>query len=175
MTFSDEQMISSENSLFQLGGESNTLTFGNGATLSKGTKIIGGFNEISSVGDLVLGENSEIGISYNSLSGVRGSIDITGSLIATNSGSKIRASGISDRPSGNYQVVTATAPSDFGANDVHDLLDVDFGWLTMIDTNATDISSGINVTWEYNSLTNSTLADLGECHHQYRQHDYRTD
>ncbi len=161
MTFSGSKVITADNSTFSIGGVSNTLNFGAaGVELGKGSSISAGDNNVTTAGDFSIGENASVGFSFNSLSGVRGSLAVTGVLYATNKNSRIIASGISDTPTGTFQVATA-ASVELGANDVSDVVDVDFGWLTQIDTNQTDLTSGIKMGYVYNSLTNTSLSDLG--------------
>ena len=145
---------------FSLGGVSNTLDFGTaGVVLGKGTHIDGGFNTVKTAGDLEIGKGSSLRIAYNAINQIYGTINVTGALITTNDNSKIYAGGISATADGTYTVATAGSVVGITASNFNDKVVVDFGWLTQVSSN--DLTAGIKVDYEYSSLTNSTLSDLG--------------
>lgn len=161
MSFSGAEVITKEGAQFTFySTNNNTLAFNNGATLSQGTKIDAGYNTVSSTGDLNLEKDSSIRVAYDVSKGLEGSLNVSGGNLNFEDGSKFIFAGISDTPSGTKQIATAGSVGYTG--DIHDFIDVDFGWLTAIDTNATSTAGGISVTWNYNSLTNSSLNDLDE-------------
>ncbi|MDF7824280.1 autotransporter outer membrane beta-barrel domain-containing protein [Pontiellaceae bacterium B12227] len=161
LSFTGLQMITAESAQFSLGGTNSMLAFEAGAELSEGSSISVGYNALQSTGDLILGDDASVEIAYHPLEGLRGNVTIIGALVATNINSKIKATGTSDTPDGTLVIVAATAPTELGENDIHDIIDVDLGWLTRMDTNQTDTGAGVVIGYEYNSLTNSSLNDLG--------------
>jgi hypothetical protein len=160
MTFTGAKVLLADNAKFNMGGSGKTLAFGTaGAELGKGANINAGYNNITA-GSLNLGTDSTVGYTFDKLSGLTGNLTVTGALTA-NQNARISVQGISDVSSGTEKIVTAGSLVGIVSSNVHDIVDVDFGWLTRIDTNATDLTDGITVSYVYNSLTNSSLSDLG--------------
>jgi outer membrane autotransporter protein len=159
MTFSGAKVELADYAQFNIGGSSNTLAFGTaGAELGEGTSINAGYNNVTA-GSLDLGTGSTIGYTFDSLSGVSGGLTVTGALTATNQNAKITAFGISDTPTGSKTIVTAGSLVGISNSNVNDIVDVDFGWLTQV-TNL-DATANITAYFGYNSLTNTSLSDLG--------------
>ncbi|MDF7825075.1 autotransporter domain-containing protein [Pontiellaceae bacterium B12227] len=162
MTFSGARVLIADNASFTLGGASNKLDFGTaGAAIGKNASISAGYNQVISGSDLDLGEDSVLSFNFDSLTGVAGGLDVTGTLYATNKNARIRAAGISAVPEDTFLVAKAGTVVGISASNVYDVVEVDFGWLTQNDTNALSLAGGITVGYKYNSLTNTTLADLG--------------
>jgi outer membrane autotransporter protein len=113
---------------------------------------------------LELGENSAINIGYatsfdtNGVSSFEGGklTMSSGNLVLSNSTARINVSGSSSKSSGSVQI--STGGVDAGTNALIDVVNANFGWLTVV-TNVSD-SGGILASFGYNSLTNSSLSDL---------------
>ncbi len=152
--------VTATGSRFTLGGANSSLTFTQGAELSSGTSISAGYGTVqtTSGSDLIMRDGSSVTVSLDSLSGGRGLLDVSGTLVVSNN-SKIVLSAISATPVGSVKVADAAAV-EFGGNDVEDIVDVDVGWLNK--QKDAVVSSGIRVDYEYNSLTNSSLNDLDD-------------
>ncbi len=159
LTFTGTALTTAEGATIAMGGSSNTLSVA-GATFSKGTSLELGYNLLNSTSDLTLEENSSITIMFNPINGQTGTVKVAGTFFAE-AGSLYQANGYADTATGSIKILDATS-TDFGNNDVHDIVDVDFGWLTAWDTNQTVTTTGIEVSWKQNSLTNSSLEDLGD-------------
>ncbi|MDZ8119804.1 autotransporter domain-containing protein [Pontiella agarivorans] len=161
LSFSGQEVVTMEGAQFTLySTNNNTLSFNNGATLSQGTLIDAGFNTASSTGDLNLKKDSTIRVAYDVSRGLEGNLTVTGGDLNFEEGSKFIFDGIADVASGTKKIATADNVGYTG--DINDFIDVNFGWLTAVDTNATSTAGGITVSWNYNSLTNSSLSDLDE-------------
>ena len=64
LTFSDLQFQSANNSLIRLS-EDSELAFNNGAKLSSNSKILVGYGNLTSTGDLILDKGSSIDLYYD--------------------------------------------------------------------------------------------------------------
>ncbi|MDF7808321.1 autotransporter domain-containing protein [Pontiellaceae bacterium B12219] len=160
MTFSGAKVTLADNAQFTMNNSSNTLDFGAaGVVLGSGATIDASYNQVTTAGDLDMGKNSAINYNFDTLNKLSGSLTVGGALSATNQNAKIRASGISDVASGSKKIVTAGSLVGITSSNALNIVDVDFGWLTQV-TNV-DLTGGITVTYGYNSLTNSSLSDLG--------------
>lgn len=148
-------LVTKENSVFTLGSTNTTLTFSQGAELSKGTKIQAGLSDIaSSGGALVMRENSSISLFYDGLSGELGSLDITGSSFTMDDNAMLMLQGIASTPTNSIAFISGGSVA-VSSNAV---VDADLGWL--VDETVNIGTSDITVDTVYNSLTNTTLNDI---------------
>lgn len=149
-------VVTPENARFTTGSSSATLDFSNGAELGDGSSINVGYGKVTSTGGkLILRDGTSASIAYDSRSGTKGSLDVTGTLVITNDAT-FYLLGTSSTPTGRVQVATATTVDSTGRN-LDDIAEVNLGWLNKEE--ATVINNGIRVDYGYNSLTNSSLGD----------------
>jgi outer membrane autotransporter protein len=163
VNFNGQKVVTAEDSSFVLGqtfGETNTtLTFEQGLVLSQGSEINAGFGKVLvTTNDLVMGDNSTIRFTFDSLKNLGGQISIAdGKMVLDNIDNKIIVSGLSSTPTGTFQIVESAQGVALGGNSITNIVEVDFGWLTKLSDASTN--TGITVSYEYQSLTNS-LSDL---------------
>ncbi len=158
--FSDHKATTATGSVYSLYTADSSLKFNAGVDLSDGTTINAGVGIVNvNGGDLVMGDNSRITL-LPDLSSTSPQVTISGNLVATNSDAKLVARAIAPNAAGTKQLVSY-AGADFGSNNIDDMVDVNFGWLTQ--TSSIDTNNGITANWEYNSLesrTNTTYKGL---------------
>lgn len=147
-----------EASSFSLMNSDSTLNFAAGAQLNKGSRIAVGFGTLESGANLEMGENANVALSYNGLSGDMGSMNLgANSLVFSNATARLNIGGAAATPTGSEQFVAGGATT-FATN-ADTQVQADLGWLVRTSVDGT---SGVRVDWEYNSLTNTSLIDLGE-------------
>ncbi|MEI6892653.1 MAG: autotransporter domain-containing protein [Pontiella sp.] len=163
MVFEDNIAELASSSRYTLYGTNSTLTFSQGAILGTDASIDVGQNSvITTSGDLDLKSGANIYMSYatsidtngvSSMSG--GTLNIAGNLILTNSSTRLHVSGISAKPEDVIQLTTGGVT--LNANDLDDVVSVDFGWLVKTDLS---VAGGIKATLSYNDLMSGDLSDI---------------
>ena len=137
LTFSNLQFQSANNSLIRLFNDSE-LTFNNGAKLSSNSKILVGYGDLTSSGDLILDEGSSIDVYYNGSDAGQVNIN-SGDINFLSSSAAINFIGRPLLPNGSVSF------GRFGDNANaldQSKINIDFGWLT--DTTLNTQDNGVN-------------------------------
>ena len=164
MAFLNQDVITADNSRFTLSSSGSALSTAAGMdlNLSTGSSIAAGFGQVSVGGDLIVGEGSSIGTSI-ARDGSAGSLSVTGDLVVSNANASalVYASGISATNAGSFDIVSNLGGTVIlGSNALEDVVTGSAGWLTEV-TSVAQAGSAIEATYDYNSMTNTSLKDLG--------------
>ncbi len=159
-------VVTANGSLFNLEGDSS-MTTAMGLHLFGGSHIVAGIGGVAVGGNLEVGDNSSISLGYETTFNTNGVLEknlaredftVSGDLVVTNNSSKISATGTSALTDGTVKIADVTGNIFVGDNALEDAFSVDFGWLTMV--SAITTNSGVEATFTYSSLTNTSLNDL---------------
>uniref|UniRef100_UPI003561C93E autotransporter family protein n=1 Tax=Pontiella sp. TaxID=2837462 RepID=UPI003561C93E len=157
MTFQGTaQLITSEDAQFTLGPSNTVLTLQQGARFSKGSGIDAGYSSIvSSGGSLTLAEDSAMSLLYDGYYDNKGSVNVSGSSFVMNDNAELSIMGVAAQPTNSLDFVSGgTVTVSTNAT-----VKADLGWL--VDEQVNIGASSISVDTVYNSLTNTSLSDLG--------------
>ena len=135
LTFSDLQFQSANNSLIRLS-EDSELAFNNGAKLSSNSKILVGYGNLTSTGDLILDKGSSIDLYYDGSNAGQVNIN-SGDINFLSSSAAINFIGRPLLPNGSVSF------GKFGDNANaldQSKINIDFGWLTDTALNTQDNS-----------------------------------
>jgi outer membrane autotransporter protein len=137
----------------------------NALALNDGSRLQAGYGLVDVAGgNLAIGNGSSVSFSYagwttNATSPMFGRSTVGGSLVMSNGSARLSIAGATATPTGSVEVVSAGGATDFGSNNPYEAIQADFGWL--VQTNNIDSTAGITIDFEYKSLTNGGLSDLG--------------
>lgn len=157
LSFSNLQFQSANNSNIDILQSNGELEFKNGAKLSSGSTLAVGLGSLSSTGNLIIEDNSQLNINFDGTSS--GKIFVNSGIIdlsAPNSRINLTGSPIQPAGSSSFGIFGDNALSSLDQNKIY----VDFGWLLNTSVNPQDVTSSNELVVTYSFATNQ-ISSLG--------------
>lgn len=163
--FAPEQAyVTTSNSIFTLANEQSLMTIET-LTVTDNSAIDIGLGRLNVTNDLVINNGSGLMFTYNPTITTNetaplfhGQATVGGQLSITDNDCHITVNGRAPTPEGSLQLAIATSIDV--TPDINSISSADLGWLVKTDRFEAS-STDIVLYYEYNSLTNGNLSDLG--------------